>query len=189
MMYSDKNQQLSNQTTSSSSAVPLEAIDRPQVPVASQEATLQLLEERVVVDRSKRKIGEVIVRKEVETYMVQVPVRRERLIVEQVSPESKQLASIDLAQGELTGIEFSNGTNRRLRAVLPPWKPLAKRWQNLLLTFRIKTSRFALKSACLRVRFHRFIKTGLAASRNRGSALLRAVRESPYGLLARVTEC
>ena len=111
MMYSDKNQQLSNQTTSSSSAVPLEAIDRPQVPVASQEATLQLLEERVVVDRSKRKIGEVIVRKEVETYMVQVPVRRERLIVEQVSPESKQLASIDLAQGEPTGIEFSNGTN------------------------------------------------------------------------------
>lgn len=76
-----------------------------------REEVLQLLEERIVVERSKRKIGDVIVRKEVETYMVQVPVRRERLVVEQVSPERKELASIDLGQGEITGIDLGNGDN------------------------------------------------------------------------------
>ena len=63
-----------------------------------EETIIRLLEERLVVDSSKRKIGEVIVRKEIETRMVQVPVRREKLIVEQVSPEHKQLAEIDLGQ-------------------------------------------------------------------------------------------
>ncbi len=68
------------------------------------EEIIRLLEERLVVDRSKRKIGDVIVRKEIETYMIQVPVRREKLIIEQVSPEHKQLAEIDLGQEEITDI-------------------------------------------------------------------------------------
>ena len=59
---------------------------------------IRLLGERLVVDRSKRKVGDVIVRKEIETRMVQVPVRHEKLIVEQISPERKQLAEIDLGQ-------------------------------------------------------------------------------------------
>jgi len=64
------------------------------------EELIRLLGERVVVDRSKHKVGEVIVRKVIETRMVQVqvPVRHEKLIVEQVSPERKQLAEIDLGQ-------------------------------------------------------------------------------------------
>ncbi len=62
------------------------------------EEIIRLLGERVVVERNKRKVGEVIVRKEVETRMVQVPVRYEKLIVEQVSPEHKQLAEINLGQ-------------------------------------------------------------------------------------------
>lgn len=72
-----------------------------------EEEIVRLLGERLVVDRSKRKVGEVIVRKEIETRMVQVPVRREKLIVEQVSPERKQLAEIDLGQGEILGIELT----------------------------------------------------------------------------------
>ncbi len=68
---------------------------------------IRLLEERLVVDSSKRKVGEVIVRKEIETRMVQVPVRREKLIVEQVSPERKQLAEIDLGLAEITTIELT----------------------------------------------------------------------------------
>jgi stress response protein YsnF len=71
-----------------------------------EEEIIRLLGERVFVDRSKRKVGEVIVRKEIETRMVQVPVRREKLIVEQVSPERKQLAEIDLGQEEVTGIDM-----------------------------------------------------------------------------------
>ncbi|NJR74655.1 MAG: DUF2382 domain-containing protein [Scytonema sp. CRU_2_7] len=73
----------------------------------SEENIIQLLEERLVVNSSKRKVGDVIVRKEIETRMVQVPVRREKLIVEQVSPEHKQLAEIDLGQEEIAGIDLT----------------------------------------------------------------------------------
>jgi hypothetical protein len=62
------------------------------------EQIISLLEERLVVDRRKRKVSEVVFRKEIETRIVEVPVRREKLIVEQVSPEYKQLAVIDLDQ-------------------------------------------------------------------------------------------
>jgi len=70
------------------------------------EELIRLLGERVVVDRNKRKVGEVIVRKVIETRMVQVqvPVRHEKLIVEQVSPERKQLAEIDLGQENFLGL-------------------------------------------------------------------------------------
>ncbi len=72
----------------------------------AEEEIIKLLGERLIVERSKRKVGEVIVRKEIETRMVQVPVRYEKLIVEQVTPERKQLAEIDLGQGEISGIEL-----------------------------------------------------------------------------------
>ncbi len=61
-------------------------------------AQVRLLEERLVVDLHKRKVGEVIVRKEIETRIVEVPIRREILIVEQVDPEFKRLAVVDLGQ-------------------------------------------------------------------------------------------
>ena len=62
------------------------------------EETIQLLEERLVVDLHQRKVGELIIRKEIETQIVEIPIRREKLIVEQVSPQFKQLAEIDLGQ-------------------------------------------------------------------------------------------
>ncbi|MDF5731150.1 MAG: DUF2382 domain-containing protein [Rhizonema sp. PD38] len=72
-----------------------------------EEEIIRLLGERLVVERSKRKVGQVIVRKEIETRMVQVPVRREKLIVEQVSPEHKQLAEIDLGEEEISGLALT----------------------------------------------------------------------------------
>lgn len=72
------------------------------------EQTIRLLEERLVVDRSKRKAGEIIVRKVVETRMVEVPVRREKLIVEQVGSTPRQLAEIDIGSGEITGVELDS---------------------------------------------------------------------------------
>jgi len=74
---------------------------------APREDIIRLLGERLIVERTKRKAGEVIVRKQIETRMVQVPVRHEKLIVEQVSPERKQLAEFDLGQGEITGIQLN----------------------------------------------------------------------------------
>lgn len=73
------------------------------------ETVVALIEERLIADHSQRKVGEVIVRKEIETRMVQVPVRREKLIIEQVGSENKQLAEIDLSQGDISGIEFMTG--------------------------------------------------------------------------------
>lgn len=72
--------------------------DSLQLPLQTENGTtIRLHEERLVVDRGKRrKIGEVIVRKEIETRMVEVPVRYEKLIVEQVSPDYQQLAIVDL---------------------------------------------------------------------------------------------
>ncbi|AFZ08401.1 protein of unknown function DUF2382-containing protein [Oscillatoria nigro-viridis PCC 7112] len=68
---------------------------------------IRLLEERLVIDRSKRKVGEVIVRKEIETRMVQVPIQWEKLIVEQVGDDPKVLAEIDLGEGNITGIDLT----------------------------------------------------------------------------------
>ncbi|MBN3893749.1 MAG: DUF2382 domain-containing protein [Nostoc sp. NOS(2021)] len=93
---------VNNQTTNS----PVEPVNLEQV---SEEQIIRLLEERLVVESSKRKIGEVIVRKVIETRMIQVPVRREKLIVEQISPEHKQLAEIDLGQEEISGIDLTEG--------------------------------------------------------------------------------
>ncbi len=95
----------------------------PELPVVKEEKSeiefgeenkveaeiIRLLGERLVVDRSKRKIGEVIVRKEIETRMIQIPVRREKLIVEQVSPEHKQLAEIDLGEEEISSLPWKAG--------------------------------------------------------------------------------
>lgn len=81
--------------------VPAAPAPTAPVPAARQsdDVTISLLSERVVVDRKRRKIGEVVVRKEVETRIVEVPVRREKLIVEQISPYYKQLTVVELGSG------------------------------------------------------------------------------------------
>ncbi|MBN3947793.1 MAG: DUF2382 domain-containing protein [Nostoc sp. NMS7] len=93
-------QLVNNQITNS----PVEPVNLEQV---NEQQIIRLLEERLVVESSKRKVGEVIVRKVIETRMVQVPVRREKLIVEQISPEHKQLAEIDLDEGEILGVDLT----------------------------------------------------------------------------------
>ncbi len=74
---------------------------------------IRLLEERLVINRSKRKVGEVIVRKEIETRMVQVPIQWEKLIVEQVGDDPKVLAEIDLGEGNITGIDLTETKSDR----------------------------------------------------------------------------
>lgn len=64
------------------------------------QASFSLLEERLRIELTQRKIGELAIRKEIVTELVtvQIPVRREKLIVEQVSPAYKLLAEIDVGQ-------------------------------------------------------------------------------------------
>ncbi|MBW4643448.1 MAG: YsnF/AvaK domain-containing protein [Goleter apudmare HA4340-LM2] len=76
---------------------------------SEEDRIIKLLEERLVVKSNQQKLGDVIVRKVIETLIVEVPVRREKLIVEQVSPENKQLAEIDLGSEEISGIELMQG--------------------------------------------------------------------------------
>ncbi|MEB3278948.1 MAG: DUF2382 domain-containing protein [Lyngbya sp.] len=68
--------------------------------------TIRLLAERLEVKHERHKIGEVIVRKQVETEIVEVPIRREKLIVEQVGSSDKPLAEIDLSRGKIQGVEL-----------------------------------------------------------------------------------
>ncbi|RCJ23116.1 hypothetical protein A6S26_00725 [Nostoc sp. ATCC 43529] len=96
-----------NQTTNNS-------VEPAELEDVSEEKIIRLLEERLVVESNKHRVGEVVVRKEIETRMVQVPVRREKLIVEQVSPEHKQLAEIDLSGGEISGLELNEGETLEL---------------------------------------------------------------------------
>lgn len=88
-----------------------------------EEEIVRLLEERLVINRKKWKVGEVIVRKEIETETIQVPIRRETLIVEQVgSPHNKILAEIDLGKGEVAKMaQVAPSTNPY--TVVPPSAP------------------------------------------------------------------
>jgi hypothetical protein len=81
--------------------------------------TIPLLEERLVVHHQKRKIGEIIVRKEIETQIIEVPIRRERLIVEQLGSEPHQLAAIDLGQATLADDQGLADLQPTLKADFP----------------------------------------------------------------------
>lgn len=69
-----------------------------------EQEKIRLVEEKLIVDRSKKKVGEVVVRKEVETKIIEVPIRQEKLIVEQVQvgEETKKLAEISLTEGDVS---------------------------------------------------------------------------------------
>lgn len=77
-----------------------------------EEHSIPLLEEKLIVKRHKRKVGEIVVRKEVEIRTIQVPLRREKLIVEQlIGTQAKPLAEINLGQEAVVGNEY--GTSAR----------------------------------------------------------------------------
>ena len=80
--------------------------DSDDIPEIVEEEIVRLLEERLVVNRGKRKLGEIVVRKEIETRIIEVPIQREKLIIEQVGSETKQLAEIDLWQEEFNNVEL-----------------------------------------------------------------------------------
>lgn len=71
--------------------------------------TFALLEERLMVNFTRRKLGEIVVRKEIETHIlqVQVPIRSEKLIVEQISPEYKLLSEVELGRSNASGMAVS----------------------------------------------------------------------------------
>lgn len=101
------------------------ALSESQFSTAVDDHTIQLLAERLVIERHQRKVGEVVVRKVIETQIVEIPIRREKLIVERISPEHEQLAEIELGQGELSKEELGdivahlNGAVPQLNVAVP----------------------------------------------------------------------
>ena len=65
-----------------------------------------LLEERLKVNRRNQKIGEVVVRKEVETRIVKVPVKREKLIVERIGKNPERLTEVVIGEGKVNGFKY-----------------------------------------------------------------------------------
>ena len=73
--------------------------------------SISLLEEKLLVNRSKKKIGEVVIRKETETKMVHIPVRCEKLIIEKAGVTTEHLAEVNLSEEEVNGVKFSEFDN------------------------------------------------------------------------------
>lgn len=76
-----------------------------------EEHQIKLLEEKLIVKRLKQKVGEVIVRKQIETRTIHLPIRREKLIIEKVGATTEHLAEVDLKEGEVNGVKFSELSN------------------------------------------------------------------------------
>ncbi|MBD2108588.1 YsnF/AvaK domain-containing protein [Nodosilinea sp. FACHB-13] len=82
-------------------------VDRDQSefsPNAGQK--IQLVEERLVVNRKRVKVGEVSVRRVVETEIVEVPVRREKLVIEHIGSGNPPV-EMSLGETQLQGHEIA----------------------------------------------------------------------------------
>ena len=74
---------------------------------------ISLLEEKLVVKRQKHKLGEVVVRKEIETRTLHIPIRREKLIVEKVGITTEHLTEVNLAEERVNGVKFGELDNAK----------------------------------------------------------------------------
>jgi hypothetical protein len=72
---------------------------------------ISLLEEKLQVVRRKEKVGEVVIRKQVETRMVSIPLRREKLIVERVGENPEQLTEVIIAEETVNGFKSNELDN------------------------------------------------------------------------------
>lgn len=85
-------------------------LDRQQIaPRADQK--IQLFGERLVVNRKRVKVGEVSIRRVVETEMVEVPIRREKLVVEKTGAQASSV-EIQLGETQLQGDEIAARSTR-----------------------------------------------------------------------------
>jgi hypothetical protein len=73
---------------------------------------ISLLEEKLLVARLKQKAGEVVIRKQVETRMVNIPLRREKIIVEKIGKNPEQLTEVIVAEETVNGFKFSELDNK-----------------------------------------------------------------------------
>ena len=82
--------------------------------VSPEDLKISLLEEKLQVARQRKKIGEVVIRKKVETRMVQVPIRREKLIVERIGENPELLTEVIIGESKLSDYGESDESNINL---------------------------------------------------------------------------
>ena len=75
---------------------------------SSEVYQIPLLEEKLQVARRKVKVGEVIVRKQVETRMVKIPLRREKLIVERIGKNPELLTEVVIGEEKVNGFTYED---------------------------------------------------------------------------------
>ncbi|HEY9771218.1 MAG TPA: DUF2382 domain-containing protein [Coleofasciculaceae cyanobacterium] len=79
---------------------------------SSQIERITLLEEKLQVKRRKQKVGEVVVRRQVETRMVQLPLRRETLIVERIGNNPERLTEVVISENQVNGFKYDELSDR-----------------------------------------------------------------------------
>ena len=77
-----------------------------QQSTSSEIKRIPLLEEKLQVARRKQKIGEVVVRKQVETRIVKVPIKREKLIVERIGKNPERLTEVVIGEDKVNGFKY-----------------------------------------------------------------------------------
>ncbi len=81
-------------------------VNSSQESSSSAISKISLLEEKLKVIRRKQKVGEIVVRKHVETKVVEIPIRREKLIVERVGKNTEQLTEIVINEEKINGLGY-----------------------------------------------------------------------------------
>lgn len=91
-------------------------LSNEQQPVtnSAEDFQISLLEEKLQISRQRKKIGEVVIRKKVETRMVRVPIRREKLIVERIGENPELLTEVVIGESKVSGYLESDRSNINL---------------------------------------------------------------------------
>ena len=69
-------------------------------------SSIQLVEERLVVNRKRVKVGEVSIRRVIETEIIQVPIQREKLIIERIG-SGEPPVEVSLGETRIQGYDIA----------------------------------------------------------------------------------
>ena len=72
---------------------------------------ISLLEEKLQVTRQKKKIGEVVVSKKIETRIINIPIKREKLVIERVGQNPELLTEIVTSEEKICGFGYEELEN------------------------------------------------------------------------------
>ena len=115
-------------------------LDRLEKSKPFQSTKISLLEEKLQVTRRKEKVGEVVVRKQVETRIVKIPIRKEKLIIERIGKNPERLTEIVIHEEKVNGFGYDEvENNNQLHSIRSQYLNLEQA-QNILADMAHSTS-------------------------------------------------